>query len=76
MRNVERSLKKKIENKISMSKNLKTREKIQRGFRKRLENSQQSEDLEERLTILVDDITVNFYKNICTKKICDTLNML
>ena len=34
MRNVERSLKKKIENEILMLKNLKIQEKIQRGFRK------------------------------------------
>ena len=32
--NVERSLKKKIENEILMLKNLKIQEKIQRGFRK------------------------------------------
>jgi dynein heavy chain, axonemal len=36
-----------------------------RFFKKRLENSEQSEDLESRLGIIIEDITVNFYKNIC-----------
>jgi dynein heavy chain len=34
-------------------------------FKKRLEMSEQTEDVDKRLTILVNDITVNFYKNIC-----------
>jgi len=34
-------------------------------FKRRLEQAQTSEVLEERLLILIDDITINFYKNIC-----------
>jgi dynein heavy chain len=34
-------------------------------FKKRLDNSKKSEDVEERLLILIDDLTINFYKNIC-----------
>jgi len=34
-------------------------------FKRRLELAKTSEILDERLLILIDDITINFYKNIC-----------
>ena len=34
-------------------------------FKKRLDNSKKSEYVEESLLILIDDLTINFYKNIC-----------
>ena len=34
-------------------------------FKKRLDNSLKSEDVDERLLILIDDLTINFYRNIC-----------
>lgn len=34
-------------------------------FKMRLERSEKPERLEDRLNILIKDITINFYKNIC-----------
>ena len=34
-------------------------------FKRRLDQSESSEDLQERLAILIKDITISFYTNIC-----------
>jgi dynein heavy chain, axonemal len=34
-------------------------------FKRRLENSQQAEEVPTRLKYIIEDITLNFYKNIC-----------
>ena len=34
-------------------------------FKRRLEHSQQAEDVQTRLNYIIEDITLNFYKNIC-----------
>lgn len=34
-------------------------------FKRRLESSEQAEDVSQRLEIIIKDITLNFYKNIC-----------